>query len=404
MNRGEISRAVLWGVIALIVLVLVGLWGMDEDWVVGSFKQGNRDLTSCGQEMVLFSVWPVDKDKVAAIVPLGNMEPEKGAVFPRDRLLWLTQDGQGTVGINQSVRVRVKAPSDGWLTKVEEIEYWAGNKIMDKDYSVSFSPCQEVEAKLSHIQALETSLDEQAQSHWGDQSSYQEDELTIRVREAKVGLEWPRGGAIGWAGGTERTQAFDWGMTDDRREPLIFAHTGGVDNQLSYTVCPLDYYPGAVRKEMQALLGDGKKKREAMPTCGQIDQDKVGTVQGLWRAEKTEQNKTEEQHVALVHDEIEPLRPVFSIGTSLEKSGLMAGLYYFNQKEDGVVNWDFGAVTERNQVYCYQGLHDKQGQAAKRILLVEIIDDKTIKMEARPGFSCASTDYNFSDRMTVFER
>lgn len=408
MKKKEIGRAFLWGVISLIGLMLLGWWGLSlyeqRNWF-SWLDNGAGDLMVCGASNILFSEWPVKQDKLASITPLGSMEPEKGAVFPIDRLLWQTKDSGAAGGDSQSARVQVLAPGNGWLVKVAEIEYWSADKMVDRDYAVYLAPCQEVEARFYHLQALEPKVMVAAEMNYQDQSSYQTGGLTVRVREAKVKLKLQSGEVIGWAGGaSDRRQAFDWGMVDERRKPLVFAHASIGDSKQVYTVCPLDYYPVMRQKELRAFLGDGEKTRADEPICGRIDQDIVGSLQGRWRAERMEQTTAEDQHVALVHDELEPQRAVISMGTSLRKSGLKAGLYYFKRKETGYVNRDFGTVTEQGRVFCYQGLQDKQGQAIQRIVLVELVDDKSIKMEARPGLSCASNNYTFSDRMTVFER
>lgn len=390
--------------VTLILLVTMGLWGIRGKGWWNWVDYVGGDLVACGADKLLFSEWPVEQDKLANIMPLGSMDPEKGVVFPMDRLLWQTKDGEMTGNDSRSVQVKVLAPGDGWLMKVAEMEYWSEDKMVDRDYTIYFSPCQEVEARFHHIQVLEPKLAEGTKMNFQDQFSYQTGGLTVRVRESKVKLKLHSGEVIGWAGGADRRPAFDWGMVDERSKPLVFAHLSIGDSKLVYTVCPLDYYPAAQQRELQSFLGDGKMIRSDEPICGRIDQDAVGSLQGRWRAEKTQQTMTEDEHVALVHDELEPQRAVISMGTSLRKSGLKAGLYYFKTKETGYVNRDFGMVTERGRVFCYQGLQDKQGQAMQRILLVELVDDKSIKMEARPGFSCASNNYTFSDRKTVFER
>lgn len=405
MTRRVIATTIIFTAISIIALAAVGLWGIRGVGFGSWLDDGPGDLTACGANNLLFSEWPVEEDKLTSITPLGSMEPEKGAVFPIDRLLWHTKDSGAAGGDRQSARVQVLAPGNGWLVKVAEMEYWSGDKMVDRDYTVYIAPCQEVEARFYHLQALEPRVMEAAQINYQDQASYLTGGLTVRVREAKVKLKLQSGEVLGWAGGAaERRQAFDWGMVDGRRKPLAFAHASIGDSKLGYTVCPLDYYPATRQKELRAFLGDGEKTRWDEPICGRIDQDIVGSLQGRWRAEKMGQIMAEDQHVALVHDELEPQRAVISMGTSLRKSGLKAGLYYFKQKETGYVNRDFGTVTEQGKVFCYQGLQDKQGQAIQRIVLVELVDDKSIKMEARPGFSCASNNYTFSDRMTVFER
>lgn len=402
MNKLEVGRAVVLGVITLIALMAVGVWSVWDsgrlDWLKGDWK----DLAACGGDMIVFNNAPVSVDKLAAIIPLGSTEPEDGVVFPRDRLLLIAKDMADSG--SRAAHIRVSAPGSGWITKVAEIEYWSDSKMVDKDFTVYFSPCEEVEAAFYHLRGLETRINEEINGKFGEQYSARAEGVTQVVREAAVKIGVNSGEALGWAGGGDWRQILDWGVTDKRNEPLVLARRLPEDEKLEHAVCPLDYYPAGKKEELTALLGDGKKKREEAPVCGRADQDIVGTVQGRWRAEKSEPGTAADKHVALLHDVIEPQRPVFSMGTSLTKSGMSAGLYYFRPKTAGFINRDFAAATERGQVYCYQGLQDSLGQAAKKVLLVELVDDKTLKMEARSGLSCATSGYIFSDLMTVFER
>jgi hypothetical protein len=392
----------------LVVSGLVGLvgvlgprFGLEIPGLVG-FETG--DLESCGSKTVLFEAAPMNIDKLTSIIPLGGLDPLGGHVFPIDHIYFFAVGQAGATDMGKSGEVDVFSPGDVQLTRVAYIEYREKGVVVDKDYSLYFKPCREVEGAFYHINSLSPTLRAEIESEFELDREGTAGQHSQKRFEVKTDIVLRAGDLIGKAGGTFRAQAFDFKLVDNRTVPAEYVNVGRWSKAQKHVVCPLDYYGEHFKKRFVQLLGDGTKQRSDPPVCGRIDQDVKGTVQGVWFAEETEETYPEDRHLSLVHDGIEPDKPVFSVGTSMEKSGLAAGLYFFDVRSTGVINRDFSEVGEVGRIYCYHGLKNKWGDKVAKVIMVELAENNTLRMEARSGLSCVGIDWAFSDRMTVFER
>ena len=126
---------------------------------------------------------------------------------------------------------------------------------------------------------------------------------------------------------------YDLGMVDLRRPPLAFANPTryqtpsavppGVPLELVNYVaasrlqqfCAIDYFTPTVRATLEPMFGsfDGTRRRTAAPVCGEHMQDLPGTAQGNWFADETSGTYPERNRIALVHDNVDPTIPTFSI-------------------------------------------------------------------------------------------
>lgn len=398
-------------IIIIIVFIAVGLVGLV--WLLGprfgieikslvNFESGR--LSSCGKDMTLFNKAPMKLNKLTSIRPLGSLDPLAGHVFPVDYLYLFATGQEGARDKDKSGEVDVFSPGNVQLTKVAYIEYKDEDTIIDRDYSLYFKPCREVEAAFYHIKTLSPALMSETAGKFDLVREETTGQHTQNRFEVKTDIILKAGEIIGKAGGTFRAQAFDFRMADERTDPLLYARPDRWDKLQQHIVCPLDYYTEPLKGQLMKLIGTGTKPRSKPPVCGRVDQDNKGTAQGIWFAENTKKAYPEDSHMALVHDDIDPGKPVFSVGTSMQKSGLAAGLYYYDVKKSGFINRDFNEVNEVDKAYCYQGLKNKWGDKLTKVIMVELAGDNTIKIEARSRLSCVGIDPALSDRMTVFER
>ena len=390
---------------ALLIVGLVALvWLLEPRFGIGvrsvvDFESGQ--FTSCRNDMTLFTKAPLEMDKLVSIRPLGSLDSLGGHVFPVDRVYLITAD-QG--GIGGSEEVDVFSPGDVRLTKVVYIEYREGATVVDKDYSLYFKPCREVEAAFYHMKSLSPILKAQLGGEFELDREGKIGEHFQNRLEVKTNIDLKAGDFVGKAGGTFREQAFDFRMVDERVSPIDYANSSRWDKSQQYIACPFDYYAESLKRQFMELMSNENKQRDGSSVCGRIDQDIIGTAQGAWFTEKTKKTYPEDPHLSLVHDGIESSKPVFSVGISMEKSGLTAGLYYFDTKKTGVINRDFNEVDMIGKIYCYQGLKTEWGEKVGKVVMVELVDDNTLRMESRSVLSCVGIDWAFSDRMTVFER
>lgn len=402
MNKKYIVVSVLV-VFGLVVLVwfLGPLFGIEIKSLV---NLESWRFSSCGKDMAFFTESPIEMNRLTSIRPLGSLDPLGGHVFPVDHVYFFTNSQGGALNASRSGEVKVFSPGNVKVTRVAYIEYWEGDTLVDKDYSIYFKPCREAEAAFYHVKTLSSTLMSQLEGKLNLVRAGATGQHTQSRFEVKTDINLRTGELIGKAGGTFRSQALDYRMVDERIDSLTYANPDRWQKAQQHIVCPFDYYTESLKGQFMKLMGDGTKSRSESPLCGRIDQDIKGAAQGAWFAENTKETYPEDRHLSLVHDDIDPSKPVFSVGTSMEKSGFVAGKYYFDKKSTGVVNRDFNEVNERGKIYCYQGLIGKWGDKLSKVVMLELVDDNTLWMETRVGLSCVGIDRAFSDRMTVFER
>lgn len=403
MNKKILIIAAVFALIGLVGFVwfLGPRFGIDIKSLV-NLESGR--VLSCGKDMVFFTKSPIQINKLTSIGPLGSLDPEGGHVFPVDHVYFFTTGQGGSLDASKSGEVNVFSPGNVMVTKIAYIEYWEGDTLVDKDYSIYFKPCREAEAAFYHVKTLSSTLMSQLEGKLDLVREAATGQHAQSRFEVKTDINLRAGELIGKAGGTFRSQALDYRMVDERIDSLTYANPDRWSESQQHIVCPLDYYAEPLKGQLMELIGDGTKPRSESLVCGRIDQDIKGTVQGVWFAESTKETYPEDRHLSLVHDDIDPSKSVFSVGTSMGKSGLKAGLYFFDEKKTGVINRDFSEVDRAREIFCYQGLKGKWGDKIAKVVMVELVDDNTLRMETRSGLSCVGIDWAFSDRMTVFER
>jgi hypothetical protein len=129
---------------------------------------------------------------------------------------------------------------------------------------------------------------------------------------------------------------------------------------------------------MRALLGSSGQRRTVPPVCGTVMQDVANTAQGRWYFGSS---ANDDPHLALVHDNVIPGQPVFSVGTSVPS--LPVGVYLFIPAASGRLNASFDRVTSDGNIYCYQ-LSNSSG----RHIFVQLASASTLKIEGVVGSAC----------------
>ena len=215
------------------------------------------------------------------------------------------------------------------------------------------------------------------------------------------------GEAIGTAGGGLQRNALDLGASDSRVRPSVYASPErweGRPNQLTL-VCALDYFNPSTRRRLRSLLGDERTRRKTKPICGEVAQDVPGTLQGVWFVAGTRELTSEDAHQALVHDNFDPGKGVFSVGISMQRSGLPSATYYFEPATTGARNREFGQVRKRNKVYCYE-VKPRFAQATDpvTVILAVLTGPSTLRLERTELSACGSPPWRQGSDYTEFER
>ena len=204
--------------------------------------------------------------------------------------------------------------------------------------------------------------------------------------------------------------AMDFGLRDARVTPQAYANPSRHSSRQSgfdlfHVACAIDYYRPNLREKLRARLGDhfGGRQRTITPICGEVEQDEPGTAQGKWYKPGTAGLLREDPHLALVHDNVDPSRGVFSIGTSVP--GLGPDAWFFAPRPSGGVNRDFSQVTAHGAIGCYEPVgRSGRPPASPLVILLQMTSDTTLRIEKRDAAQCGTGPWAFQASYADFER
>lgn len=344
-----------------------------------SSTSSTASMPSCGTNYSFFDHDPTEMNHFSNITPLGNLNPS-GHVFPTDHI-YFYHSGSSTSQVFAPGKVRV--------TRISVSQ----NKTAGTtDYSIYFKPCSELEFYYLHLSTVSEKIKSAILAPFSGDSTYSTGGSTYRNYGKDVDISVESGEAVGTFTGR---YAFDMGAHDSRTT-LNFINPNARPNSI-HTVCPLDYYSGGLKATLYNYLGGStSRKRTVAPICGTVDQDVAGTAQGVWLLSGTTKVNGEDQHLALVHDNVDPTKAVFSIGTSIGASGLSSGVYSF-APSSGSYNNDFNSITADGNIHCFRATSN-----TTVTIILQLTSPTAMKIEKVTG-DC-STRRTFSGNATEFQR
>ncbi len=341
---------------------------------------------------------PMALDTFTDITPLGNLNPPSHT-FPTGHMYFglpFEQTG-GTDGPFGNGMVfppqELFAAADASVVRLavsEVTSTLAGEPETYREFGLHLEVCDGTWIRYGHIGPLSDRLEsliDSADPMWCNE--YSTGAFAVNGCEYSPGWKVEAGEFLAYTSG--RAAAFDFG-----------ASTGIPDHGERVPSCPLDLYDDQTRKTFESRLGDGEIMRTAAPVCGVVNQDLPGTAQGRWY-QTLDRHPQEDNNVALVHDNFDPAIPVFSIGKSVP--GLQSNAYRFVHTDTGSVNRDFADVTPGSGVICYEGLADRWGsEFTGMLLLVEMTDENTLRIEAVQQSSCGGGPWTLSSDAATYLR
>jgi hypothetical protein len=296
----------------------------------------------------------------------------------------------------------VISPADAWVTRIASSEHVSDNFT---DYTIDFSPCKELVFRFGHISSISSPLETAlANATAGCEPEYETGGKRFRNCAADVMIKVSSSEVIGTAGGNAWQFALDMWAYDSRTAKLNYANKARWYDQTTHVVCPLNYFKAATKATLEGMLmkEDGMTKRTIPPLCGEVEQDEPATAQGVWFLKGTTSTYPEDPHAALVHDNFNPARGAFSIGTSMQKSGLASNVYYFEPTDIGYVNRDFAGVRADGKIYCYDA---PAGDGKKNVIILQLTSATALRMERANAGTCAGSEpWAFGENYTDFER
>jgi len=344
-----------------------------------------------------FTVLPLVMTDVIAITPLGNLSPS-GHVFPANHIYFYTQ--RATTGTDPTRPVPVVSPGAMTITRVTTQEFKSATPVYS-DYKLNFSVCEPVTGDFAHLGTVSDRILAEVKKATPPRcDEYSTGRTAVRACAYETKIELAPGERIGTT--SAKSSALDLGAQDSRvRNAFVAADR--YYPEFTNAVCPLDLFAPAIIGFLRNKLGrDASPKpqlRTIEPACGTVMQDISGTAQGNWFSSPGRLAQ-EDTHLALVHDNVDPRQPIFSIGTSIP--GLPTATYPFTIRDTGLVNRDFFQIRADSKVYCFEGLGQRTN-AAVRILLT-MPKERELQIEPQDQAQCGPGPWTLGPKAVRFER
>lgn len=355
-------------------------------------KAIRRDLPSCDRRTEFFSVSPLAPDDFHGVVPIGTLAPT-GHVFPSPHLYLHVRRSDPNNFDSVPVEVPLVSPGDVVVTQITRVE--AQERPDWSDSYVGFYACAEFKGYFDHVKTLAPRVWEAYNATAPTRcdrfsQTYEFGEVNYTKCDTFVRLDVKAGESLGTAGGGSGQLALDFGAVDYRNDPHFFVDLGRwrYRPDMAYVACALDAYPPPLRDELKSRLGSNDRgiHRTIEPVCGTVAHDVEGTAMGVWFVNGTDELRHEAPHLALVSDNIEPQKLVFSVGTSVPG---FFGKFLVNPKNSGLVDRPFRDMTTDDAVYCYE-VNDTHGQRAGFTALVHLVTPTELRLEKRAEETCGA--------------
>jgi hypothetical protein len=325
-------------------------------------------------EQGVFTHSPLDQANFKGLVPLGSLNPS-AHTFPTDHLYFYLTD--------KTVEVPLYSPGELTIIRVSENKGGVGTPNQVTDYEIHLG-YQDSYISFGHVARLTDAILSNLDFSKGDCQTYTLGGGSVQSKcYLATNIKVNGGDIIGYCGKGFAQSALDLGLYNTQ-----------------VPACPIDYYAEPVKSQLMARFSsfDGVTRRTAAPICGEANQNLDNTAQGVW-LNPNEPKYPESSHIALVHDNIDPTIPSFSIGLSVP--GLNSNVYHFTPQSTGVINRDFKDITPGPTVYCYT-YHAGTGQdLANTSILVRLESAKALKLELR-NCDCTCSPYALTGNALSF--
>lgn len=334
-------------------------------------------LRSCARSYSGFTAQPLADADRFAILPLGNLSPT-AHVLPTDHIYFMLRRPDD--GANFGTVVPVTSPGKVTVTDVA-----TSSSNGSTEYKLTFSPCKQIHAYYGHMGGrMSSKVTSALRRARGRCNSYSTGGTTYRNCDYHtLSVSFAAGEVMGETSGL--AAALDLGAYDDRVK-LTFARNARHAPQSLSTICPLDLWASGARGALESILGDGMTRRTTAPRCGTITHDVTRTAQGHWYPKSQPVSQLlEDGTIALVHDNIDPSVPVFSVGNGV--AGLASGRYTFTIASEDTINRDFSSVRPA-AVHCYDDVERMNGSGSTPFdgrILVSMPSATTLRILGQAG-------------------
>lgn len=356
----------------------------------------------------------INPEDLDYVIPLGSLSPP-GHMFPTNHVYLMVKEDKA----NPKRGKPLYAPGDVTITNIsDETQHYTGElaKVRGEsrfDHSIELQVCRGVNMFIGGLTTL--SDDIETAKEMGDKKCFNyEGEKKLADSKGVIAKEHcdyrlsykiKAGELLGYV------RSFEIG-TFNKNNPLPYVNpsrykAGDQMGDSLNGMCVFDLYTGDLKESYYKLLGDpnftGDKFRMIEPRCGELMQDKAGTLQGNWFDPQNQYGgEYDGRLVSLVHQNWDPTFGAISPGYAFMTDPVDANhALTFRPTHTGIHNREFSEVKPGGAVYCYDEDKSLGWRDYPFKFLIQLIDENHIKIEKQKG-SC-STNETFNNPFT-YER
>ncbi len=392
--------------LAFLVRVVLGVVGNANGQPARFFGSQSKGLFGqpCeGASVGKLNTFPLDPANIELMVPMGRVQDSH--VVPTDHQYVIPKGAVSTSLVTGKPGMyEIKAPADGYIINVELFrepveKAYRGGEYAD-NYLVLFEHSCNWYTRLIHIDTLSEQV-RLAFSFENPESQHPIANTRIAVAEGEV---------IGTVG----PHSFDFQIMDYTAQNKNILRPDNIDSFSSYTVDTFEYVTDTLKAQ---LLPKNMRTRE--PLGGRIGYDIAGTLVGNWfRVGRDKSNREEywTQDLSVVYDHIDESQIRVSLGnfdgypkaygvrgnapdpaTITPGSGVVKyGLATFDYFDEAGRRWD--------QIHFAKNLTAKDTGQGRGVVLFQLLDEQTLKVEVFPRATSASQIAGFTENAVLYER
>ncbi len=356
-------------------------------------SNNNKENIEDDSSFTTFNYPPFDLDKVYYIIPMGDMIDSH--VTPIDHQYYVSYDFQ--LGDSVAVDIDVYSPGNGTVTSIQHMDVAAGDSPLPvDDFRITIQHTPTISSYYIHIDELSEKLSA-VDPGLGEYAS-----VNVKISAGEV---------IGKYGGS-----VDYNIVDEDVE-LPFINPESYENEPWKIHCPdpFDYFNDEIKNQMIE-----KCLRTDEPIGGKICYDIDRRLVGTWFEEGTngyggiDSERYWAGHLSIVYDIIDPDAMLISIGTFVDKADQFA--VKGNSPDPANISVNDGLVIYELTDYEYykngtlwdkknlvQGLKLQNGESIRGTILLQLIEDRKLKVEIFPGETVSQVT-GFTDNAKFYER
>lgn len=360
---------------------------------------------ACPQHFAGILTKPIIEPKdLDYIIPLGSLSPP-GHILPTNHVYLIVKDDETYPKRGKPLY----APGNVTITVIgDETQRYTGELAKSRgesrfDHSIEIQVCRGVKMVIGGLTTLSDDIEKVKETGDKECFNFEGDKRLVDSKgivakdhcDYKLNYKIKAGEFLGYV------RSFEIG-TFNTNKPLKYInpsryYAGDQMGDNLNGMCVFDLYSGSLKDSYYNLLGDptfaGGKFRTIEPRCGELMQDKAGTLQGNWFDPKNKNGgEGDGRLVSLVHQNWDPTLGAISPGYAFMTDPIDANhALTFYPTQSGTHNREFSEVRPGGATYCYDEDKSLGWSDYPFKFLIQLLDDTHIKIEKQKG-SCTTNE------------